>query len=327
LKENYRSSINVLNAAEKIIPGACDFTNAVIHGIFEIYAAEHEEAETQWIINKIEELVRKGDYKDIEGKVTYDKIAIIARNKYLFKVLAEKLGDIPYYYKITPGAIQFESKLFKIFDLAFKVRLNPKDTLHWHKLLTVLKIKTAESLMEIKEIVKDEWGKMILETVITLEDNGSNFLRTFENLKKTFIASDIEENEKEFILNDIDELRTHWLEYARKTDNKSLLQFKNAMALGKTHPLTQKKGVTLSTVHTMKGQEYDIVFLIGMDDETFPDYRAINDGDIELKQERNNAYVAFTRAKRFLYVTWPKIRHMPWGEDKRRRRSRFLVGF
>ena len=92
----------------------------------------------------------------------------------------------------------------------------------------------------------------------------------------------------------------------------------------KTHPLAQPKGITLSTVHTMKGQEYDIVFLMGMDDETFPDYRAIRAGGPELKQEKNNAYVAFTRSKRFLYVTWPERRLMPWGDYKFRDVSRFL---
>ncbi len=138
---------------------------------------------------------------------------------------------------------------------------------------------------------------------------------------------DEKENEQKLILNDIDELTMHWRQYAIKTEKKSLLQFKNAMALGKTHPLTQKKGITLSTVHTMKGQEYDIVFLMGMDDETFPDYRAIRNDGAELVQEKNNVYVAFTRAKRFLYVTWPAARMMPWGDNRIRRRSRFLEKF
>jgi DNA helicase-2/ATP-dependent DNA helicase PcrA len=75
----------------------------------------------------------------------------------------------------------------------------------------------------------------------------------------------------------------------------------------------------------MKGQEYDIVFLMGMDDDTFPDFRAIRNGGTEMIQEKNNAYVAFTRAKRFLYVTWPSKRIMPWGGYKNRNVSRFLT--
>jgi hypothetical protein len=53
---------------------------------------------------------------------------------------------------------------------------------------------------------------------------------------------------------------------------------------------------------TMKGQEFDIVFIIGMDDETFPDYRAVRSGGVELTQEKNNLYVAFTRSKRCGWV-------------------------
>nr|WP_268245934.1 3'-5' exonuclease [Candidatus Sulfurimonas baltica] len=85
--------------------------------------------------------------------------------------------------------------------------------------------------------------------------------------------------------------------------------------------------MTLSTVHTMKGQEFDIVFLIGMDDGTFPDYRAVQKNGVDLKQEKNNLYVAFTRAKRFLYVTYPMQKTMPWGALKGRTKSRFLEVF
>ena len=77
----------------------------------------------------------------------------------------------------------------------------------------------------------------------------------------------------------------------------------------------------------MKGQESDIVFLIGLDDGTFPYYLAIEKGGEELHQEKNNLYVAFTRAKRFLYVTYPMSRMMPWGDRKSWKKSRFLVNF
>ena len=74
----------------------------------------------------------------------------------------------------------------------------------------------------------------------------------------------------------------------------------------------------------MKGQENEIVFLIGMDEGTFPDYRAVSSGGEELQQEKNNTYVAFTRAKRFLFVSYPKSRTMPWGETKPRIISQFI---
>jgi len=331
LKENYRSSISVLQAAEKIIPDSCEIVNTVTPGIFEIYQAEDEEDEAKWILNKITELVNTGEHEDIEGDIVYEKIAVLARNKYVFKQLTEMFDekDIPFYYKITPRAIKFESKLMEMFDMAFRVKLNPQDTLHWHRILELFNNPRFNNLQDMAYSLDNGVDKQVLQIVNKLNDDGSN-LKSSLNDFKTSIKDNQQiedDNEKKMILNDIEELMAHWHEYAKKTDNKSLLQFKNSMALGKTHPLAQKNGITLSTVHTMKGQEYDIVFLMGMDDETFPDYRAARSGGTEMVQEKNNAYVAFTRAKRFLYVTWPSTRLMPWGDYKNRVKSRFLKKF
>lgn len=331
LQENYRSSKKVLLAAKKIIPDSCDIVNTVIEGIFEIHKMDDEDSEANWIVEKIAELIKLGEHDDIEGNITHEKIAILGRNKYVFKHLTDVFNEkgVPYYYKITPGAIMFESKLMKMFDMALRVKLNPQDTLHWYRLLEFCNNPKAINLQELSNCLDNEAYKEVLNTLINFSDDGSNFQLSLNNFSKAIEENNHieDDNEKKMILNDIKELLEHWREYATKTDKKSLLQFKNSMALGKTHPLAQKNGITLSTVHTMKGQEYDIVFLMGMDDETFPDYRAVRSGGTEMVQEKNNTYVAFTRAKRFLYVTWPAKRLMPWGDYKNRDISRFLRDF
>ena len=310
LKENYRSSKSVLQAAQKIIPDSCDLINTYYPGIFEIHKMDDEESEARWIVEKIAELIKLGKHDDIEGNITHEKIAILGRNKYVFKHLTDVFDKkrVPYYYKITPGAIKFESKTMKIFDMAFRVKLNPQDTLHWYRLLELFDNPEAKNLQELSNCLDNEAYREVLNIVNNLSDDGSNFKSSLNKFTKSIEENNYikDDNDKNMILNDIKELLEHWHEYATKTDKKSLLQFKNSMALGKTHPLAQKNGITLSTVHTMKGQEYDIVFLMGMDDETFPDYRAVRNGGSEMVQEKNNAYVAFTRAKRFLYVTWPQ---------------------
>lgn len=329
LKENYRSSKSVLSAAKKIIPDVENFAETVKKGIFEIKGFEDEGDEVQWIINKITSLVSLKVHGDIEGEISYEKIAVLARNKYIFNQLEAQLveSNLPFYYKMTPGTIRFESDLMKTFDLGLRVRLNPQDILHKQRLFNRLKIEGNNNpdLKNITSLISDQSLKEVIILVLSLNDDGSNLKRSFENLKDNINIED--ENEKSMIINDINELLKHWHNYASKTDNKSLHQFKNAMALGQTHPLAQHSGITLSTVHTMKGQEFDIVFIMGMDDETFPDYRAVRNGGIEMTQEKNNLYVAFTRAKRFLYVTYPKKRMMPWGDYKMRRLSRFLDVF
>lgn len=328
LNENYRSSKSVLDAVKKAIPDSENVSGIVKEGIFKIHASKDEEEEAQWIIETINTLIDLKTHEDIEGEITYEKIAILARNKYIFIPLEKKLtnSNLPFYYKMTPGTIQFESDLIKIFDLALRVKLNPQDRLHKNRLFTLLKIQTFEKNLEsVIPLIKDESNKKSVNLVLGLHDDGSNLKKELENFKKELNIEN--EDEKNMILNDIQELIKHWHNYAKKTDNKSLHQFKNAMALGKTHPLAQHSGITLSTVHTMKGQEFDIVFVMGMDDETFPDYRAVKKGGIEMTQEKNNLYVAFTRSKRFLYVTWPQKRLMPWGDYKNRRISRFLKDF
>lgn len=328
LTENYRSSIAVLKAANKIIPAAEHIEGAVKEGKFELYKADDEHVEAQWVTDKIKEIIGLQNHDDIEGSLCYEKIAVLARTKYLFKPLEKALNDaeIPYCYKMTPGALKFESSLMKIFDLAFRVKLNAQDELHQKRLLDAVSLNTdgGISLPEMVSEIQDENKKAMVKLVVDLDEDGGNLKNKLEQYKKITID---DENEKNMLFKDIDELIKHWHNYAKATDNKSLSQFKNSMALGKTHPLTQHSGVTLSTVHTMKGQEFDIVFIIGMDNETFPDYRAIGGGGVALLQEKNNLYVAFTRSKRWLFVTWPENRRMPWGNSKRRKISRFLTGF
>ena len=329
LTENYRSSKAVLSAARKIIPDAEYIVETVKEGLFEINYFEDECREAQWVVDKIKELIALKKHGDIEDEITYEKIAVLARNKYIFTRLEALLiaNQLPFYYKMTPGAIRFESNLMQIFDLALRVRLNPQDRLHKQRLLSRLTIETAENmnLAAVVRLIADGLTKTLITLVTELRDDGSNIIKALEKLKDNLNIED--ENEKNMLFNDINALLKHWHNYAKTTDNKSLHQFKNAMALGQTHPVTQPSGITLSTVHTMKGQEFEIVFLMGMDDETFPDYRAVRSGGIEMTQEKNNLYVAFTRAKRFLYVTWPQKRKMPWGGYKTRRISRFLNSF
>lgn len=73
-----------------------------------------------------------------------------------------------------------------------------------------------------------------------------------------------------------------------------------------------------------KGLQFDVVFIIGLSEGTFPDYRAVNKGGEQLSQEMNNMYVAVTRAKRLCYMTYPEKKLMPWGDIKYQSPSRYI---
>ena len=68
------------------------------------------------------------------------------------------------------------------------------------------------------------------------------------------------------------------------------------------------------TVHSAKGMEFDLVFLIGMNEGTFPDYRA--NRQTQLAEEKRNAFVAVTRSRCLLYLTYPVQKMTPWGDTK-----------
>lgn len=329
LYENYRSSHSVLTAANKLIPNTKDTEGVIKQGICEINNYCNEDVEAKSVVAKIKELVNTKSHPDIEGQICFEKIAILARNKYVFSQVERELNieRIPFYYKMTPGALRFESEVMKIFDLALRVKLNPLDRLHKTRLIDRcgLSISVDSSLEQISQQIEIPEYKDLIVLILNISEDGSNLKRLLVSYLDVLVISD--ENEKTMIFNDINELLKHWLNYAKTNNTKSLHQFKNAMALGQTHSLTEHTGVTLSTVHTMKGQEFDIVFVIGLDDETFPDYRAVRSGGIDLTQEKNNLYVAFTRAKRFLYLSYPLQRTMPWGGLKNRKYSRFLQVF
>ena len=67
--------------------------------------------------------------------------------------------------------------------------------------------------------------------------------------------------------------------------------------------------------------EFDVIFLIAMVEGVFPDYRAKG---AALEEETRNAFVAVTRSRRLLYITYPIVRLMPWGDTKRQQKSRYI---
>lgn len=336
LKENYRSTKAILSYANQIIPNSSSLDNIVLEGVCmeENYPSVTLEAEG--VISRIKELINQRNVEEIEGELSYENFAILARNKYILYPIEEllKKEEIPYYYKSSSNSVDFNSNSGKIFSLALQIRLNPKDYYHLSQLKSMLSLNNnnVNSLEEILQLMTTKsLNYQIINTVVNLNEDGKDFKLQIEKILSSIEADssvNIGENyEKEELYNtyaDFKELLTHWYNYAKKTTNKSLNSFRNAFVLGQTAINQEEKGVALSTVHTMKGQEKDIVFLIGMDDMTFPDYRAIEKGGAELEQEKNNLYVAITRARRYLYISYPECREMPWGREVKRERSRLL---
>lgn len=327
LDENYRCSKKVIEAANKLMDLNVEALNHVIEGKFEIQRRSNELEEAKFVVKKIKELITEKLHSDIEGEIDYSKIAILGRNRFVFKYIEQELinSKIPHYFKSGNNGVKFETNFMKVFDNYFRIKINPSDKIHTRKLRSLLNIDDFDDEHQI-ELSKYSFFSFIKNIVDKLtEDNMKGSIKQIENFIKD--NNIFNEEDQLQISSELDGFKDLWKTYSINNLKPTLTGFKNAISLGTVVKNVKEDGVCISTVHTMKGQESDIVFLIGLDDGTFPYYLAIEKGGEELNQEKNNLYVAFTRAKRFLYLSYPAIRKMPWGDNKSRSISRFLKVF
>lgn len=324
LEENYRSSKSVIEASNLLMDLKVPVNQFVLQGEFEIEKCNSEIEEANYVINKINNLIELKEHNDIEGFISYDKISILARNKFVFKNIEEKLkiDNIPYYYKSGNSGFKFTSTYLNIFELFFRITVNPLDKIYHNRLLNILKVENISEINLLNS--KYPISSKIYNLFIGI--NIENFHLKLKDLERIINENINDDDEKKLALDELSEYKELFTLYKIQNNKPSLEGFKSSVALGLTKLKNKSEiGICLSTVHTMKGQESDIVFLIGMDEGTFPDFRAKTSSEIQ--QEKNNAYVAFTRAKRFLYVSYPTSRIMPWGDPKSRNISRFLKVF
>ncbi len=228
-----------------------------------------------------------------------------------------------------------ESTLMKIFDLGARLVANPQGEVYLQQLCVILDchplpatsgglefLDSLKSEIKSKDITSSSYN-ILLQSWRVIDKKVSNFSSALDLIESKL--TDIEnENERSNAQNDITEWRSAWSEYIRNTpaNNKSLADFRRYTAMGFSKAAVTNNQLTLATVHTSKGLEFDIVFLMGMTEGTFPDYRAKTRQASE--EEKNNAYVAITRARRHIYISYPRKKMMPWNAEKKQSKSRFL---
>ena len=336
IQKNYRSSNKVLELASSIkLNGGIG--NNYFEGKKEIQKFPDEKEESKWIISQIKEWLQKGEYKE-EGKetsekITLDNIAVLARNRFVFTELINQLNEDEFLnnkYFIKKGLDKFEpeSLLIKVFNLGLRVIANPYDVLHFNQIFNELKIQKLfdsnddklQILLNINEqessfisknyldILVEVWKRLINNSKSL--DNGLKYI----NNQLSALSNSMDEEEKERIVFDLKELEKYWDDFARNTpsDSQTISNFRYYLSMNGLKD--NRIGLTLATVHTVKGLEFEIVFIMGMNEGVFPDYRAKS--QYEINEEQNNAYVAITRAKRCIYITYPLKRKMPWGVEK-----------
>ncbi len=334
LNENFRSAKVIVDYANKL-EQSNSISNYYYDGELKVYSFSNEKEEAEFIIKRIEELLKEG-HKDIEGDLSYDDFAIIARNKYVFGEIEKQLIErkIPFFYKKTVSGIDSESDYMKVFELSMRLLINPRDIIHLRELKKLAKTQTLEettfnSGFELLQIVlKDSSYFQILDALKEMENDSFEFAKSLQVLNN-FVSktTSINDNDRYLICNDIKQWEKHWKKYIGQVqrEHRTLVSFRNYISLGKTQDVSADNGIALLTAHMAKGLQYEVVFVAGLNEGTFPDYRAVNSDGKEMEQEKNNMYVAVTRAKRLCYFTYPKVKKMPWGESKAQEKSRFII--
>jgi DNA helicase II / ATP-dependent DNA helicase PcrA len=337
IKQNFRSSKKVIELANKIMLNGSRPEDAHYTGKAAIFSFENSTKEAEWILSDIKQMIiNKLDNEEIEGVISLDKIAILARNRFVFLPFEELMENDDffknnYFIKKSADGIELETNFMKIFDLGTRIICNPNDQLHFREIFKILKISsqnlttnTLEQLFSLNENIDNCLKVSILIEVWQKLLQNENMSDALNNLSVQIQQNEtIRENLKDYILNDIEYYRIVWRTFLKDSNNanKSLVGFRQFVAMGINNS-HKNKGLTLATVHTVKGLQYDIVYIVGMKEGAFPDFRA--ETEEKLKEEKNIAYVAVTRAKRWIYLTFPKTITTKWGNTRLQTKSRFI---
>lgn len=312
LNENYRSAKRIVEFANQL-EHYDSVTNYVYNGELVATKLVDEDSEAKFVTEKIEYLLLNG-HPDVEGSITAERIAIIARNRYAFSYLENELSakGIPFYFKKNSTGIENESDYMKIFELSIRMLINKKDYIHLNRLKKIIAYSGDNDTIESSAIsmLKTILGNTPYESIIPALEILDNEMFNFSNALNIIetVLPNLNDDERYFVAMDIQEWKKHWKKYCMKVprENRTLTSFRNQISLGKTKGIDVNNGISLLTAHMSKGLQFDVVFIIGLSEGTFPDYRAVNKGGEQLSQEMNNMYVAVTRAKRLCYMTYPE---------------------
>lgn len=340
LEENYRSTSTILDAANQVIKNNTQrkdknlWTSRGKGEKIKYYRAYNERDETQYVIRKIKELRNK----DVE----YKDIAVLYRTNAQSRVLEEEMLKENMPYRVI-GSFYFYSRK-EIKDLIAYLRLihNSKDNVSLLRVINTPKrgigLKTIENLT----MKADEAGTSIYEAISSGKE--LEFKKTIEQLKslseeltltelidKVLDASGMRQElesektlESEVRLENLEEFKSITKSFEEREGLVSLEDFLLEISL--ISDVEEYKDdpnrVSLMTVHSVKGLEFNHVFVVGMEEGIFPHMNSLMETS-ELEEERRLCYVAITRAKDDLHLINARRRTL-FGKEQINPVSRFI---
>jgi len=329
LTQNFRSSRAIVDAAKAMDAKYRVGGQLPIAGEIALLVGQTEDEEASLVVDKMQQLFTLG-HLDVEGPIGPSTCAILGRNRFVLLAIEKELKarQIPYYKRLTANH-ENASDALDDFVLALRVMANPRDRLHFAALAKRWKVEAPisstnplDDLTWMAECAESGDAEAIVDAVKLIDQNPPrvDMMAALDLLIR--YADGLEEADRLAVYEDVAVFRQEWDQYLRSDGPKSVGSFMSSKALGATQK-ANKEGVALLTVHSSKGLEFDVVFVPGMAEGTFPDYRVLNKPK-ELLEEGRNAFVAVTRSKRLLYLSYPRQKVMPWGGVRGQSPSRYL---
>lgn len=333
LEQNYRSTNKILDVANKIIKHNANrleknlWTENQGGEEVKVFTAYNDIEEAEFVASKIKKLVN-------DGRRKYSDFAVLMRINSLSRVIEEKFLNYQIPYEVYGGFKFFERKEIKDVLSYLKFISNPKDNDSLLRILafpkkgigeqTALKLMqaSANTNLSIYEVVKggieidQQTQKKVYPIIIGLENYINIAKQTsissladkiIDDFGLKTVFSKVVEEEYTKILN-IETLQKSILEFDQANENATLEDYLQSVTLSRDVDNLDDKSdvVKIMTIHSAKGLEFNVVFIIGLVEGVLPISRAIYSLDSnDLEEERRLMYVATTRAKEELFYTRP----------------------
>ena len=351
LEQNYRCTQNILDAANAVIKNNESkyeknlWTENNKGDLPYVFRGDTEYDEANFIVEQIRRLKRE-EYLD------YNDFTILYRMNSQSRSIEDILRreDIP--YKIVGGLKFYERKEIKDIIAYLRLIENTADNLSLQRIINEPKRGIGKTSLDNIEAVANQNGISMYEVIKRADAFGLNrvyvnsrdFINQIEELrakKDTLIISELiketlkitgyskaleleDTTEAETRLENLDEFLTVAIEFEEELADNTLADFLEGITLSSDIDNTDETedSVTLMTLHSAKGLEFPVVFLVGMEEGIFPGYKSIGEQK-ELEEERRLCYVGITRAKQHLFLTCARQRTI-FGSTSCNQVSRFL---
>ncbi|PIZ50253.1 ATP-dependent DNA helicase PcrA, partial [Candidatus Woesebacteria bacterium CG_4_10_14_0_2_um_filter_39_14] len=312
LEQNYRSTENILQAANQVIqknsshPILNLWTTKKGGEKISLYEATNEEEEAQFVVNII-----KTHLLSIPNS-SLNNFVVLYRTNAQSRIIEETLLHSGLPYLLVGGVRFYERKEIKDCLAYLRLTANSQDQMAHKRIEKIGKRKAKKFFSWLKKKPKNLTSLEYLDQILVSTD----YLKAFDENDPQDLARI--ENVKE-----LRSVATNFPDLNQFLENVALIQQEylpaEAFEIETNQP---KSAITLMTVHAAKGTEFPVVFIVGLEEGLFPHARAIMEKD-EVEEERRLCYVAMTRAKEKLYLSYAH-RRFYFGEKSANQASRFL---